>query len=274
MIQKITSLSCHSNSTNCIKIGQKSSRIMVSGGDDCKVNLWALGKPNCLLSLSGHNAPIDSVCLDWPEELVVAGSSTGSIKLWDLEQAKGIFIRTLLGHSKSVSALEFHPFGEFFASGSNDEVKLWDVRRKGCIQTYHGHHQPITHLKITPDGRWVCSGSKDGVKLWDMTLGKLVHSFEIQNVKSIAFNPSEFVVSLSGEETSVFDLSTFELISKTKESGQLVFNNDGSRLVVCGDRKAHVFELTRVFPVGTHGIQEYHRSSVWRHQRLGIFARI
>lgn len=27
--------------------------------------------------------------MDWAEELVVAGSSSGPIKLWDLEQAKG-----------------------------------------------------------------------------------------------------------------------------------------------------------------------------------------
>lgn len=34
---------------NCLKIGRKSSRVLVTGGEDHKVNLWAIGKPNAIL---------------------------------------------------------------------------------------------------------------------------------------------------------------------------------------------------------------------------------
>ncbi len=30
------------------------------------------------------------MAIDWPEEIVVAGSASGSIKLWDLDHAKGL----------------------------------------------------------------------------------------------------------------------------------------------------------------------------------------
>jgi len=30
-------------------VGHKSGRVMVSGGDDKKVNMWAIGKPTCIL---------------------------------------------------------------------------------------------------------------------------------------------------------------------------------------------------------------------------------
>lgn len=39
----------HSASVNCLKIGRKSSRVLVTGGEDHKVNLWAIGKPNAIL---------------------------------------------------------------------------------------------------------------------------------------------------------------------------------------------------------------------------------
>lgn len=39
----------HSLSVNCLKIGRKSSRVLVTGGEDHKVNLWAIGKPNAIL---------------------------------------------------------------------------------------------------------------------------------------------------------------------------------------------------------------------------------
>jgi katanin p80 WD40 repeat-containing subunit B1 len=60
--------------------------------------------------------------------------------------------------------VEFHPFGEFFASGSVDtNLKIWDVRRKGCIQTYKGHTKAINIIRFSPDGRWVISGGDEGV---------------------------------------------------------------------------------------------------------------
>jgi len=58
--------------------------------------------------------------------------------------------------------VEFHPFGEFFASGSADtDLKIWDIRKKGCIHTYKGHTEGINVVKFTPDGRWVVSGGYD-----------------------------------------------------------------------------------------------------------------
>lgn len=39
-------------------------------------------------SLTGHTSPVESVRLNAPEELIVAGSQSGSIRVWDLEAAK------------------------------------------------------------------------------------------------------------------------------------------------------------------------------------------
>lgn len=39
----------HSSNVNCLALGHKSGRVLVTGGDDKKVNLWAVGKPNCIM---------------------------------------------------------------------------------------------------------------------------------------------------------------------------------------------------------------------------------
>lgn len=39
----------HTSNVNCLKIGKKSSRVLVTGGEDHKVNMWAIGKPNAIL---------------------------------------------------------------------------------------------------------------------------------------------------------------------------------------------------------------------------------
>lgn len=43
-------------------------------------------------TLSGHTSAVEAVQFDSAEVLVLAGSSNGSIKLWDLEEAKGVVI--------------------------------------------------------------------------------------------------------------------------------------------------------------------------------------
>lgn len=126
--------------------------------------------------------------------MVAAGAASGTIKLWDLEEAKSrdlffhlsvcvciyldkkinkkciaflllvAVVRTLTGHRSNCMSVDFHPFGEFFASGSLDtNLKIWDIRRKGCIHTYKGHTRGVNAIRFTPDGRWVVSGGEDNV---------------------------------------------------------------------------------------------------------------
>ncbi|KAK3189174.1 hypothetical protein Dsin_028735 [Dipteronia sinensis] len=238
---KLQEFVAHSSAVNCLKIGRKSSRVLVTGGEDHKVNLWAIGKPNAILSLSGHTSGIDSVGFDSSEVLVAAGAANGTIKLWDLEEAK--IVRTLTGHRSNCISVDFHPFGEFFASGSLDtNLKIWDIRKKGCIHTYKGHTRGVNAIRFTPDGRWVVSGGEDNtVKLWDLTAGKLLHDFKYHEgqVQCIDFHPHEFLLATGSADRTVkfWDLETFELIGsagpETTGVRCMTFNPDG-RTLLCG----------------------------------------
>lgn len=42
-------------------------------------------------SLTGHTTPIESLQINMNEKLIVAGSQSGSIRVWDLEAAKSMF---------------------------------------------------------------------------------------------------------------------------------------------------------------------------------------
>ncbi|XP_022957041.1 katanin p80 WD40 repeat-containing subunit B1 homolog [Cucurbita moschata] len=238
---KLQEFVAHSSTVNCLKIGRKSSRVLVTGGEDFKVNLWAIGKPNAILSLTGHTSGIDSVSFDSSEVLVAAGAASGTIKLWDLEEAK--IVRTLTGHRSNCISVDFHPFGEFFASGSSDtNLKIWDIRKKGCIHTYKGHTRGVNAIRFTPDGRWVVSGGEDNtVKLWDLTAGKLLHDFKSHEgpIQCIDFHPHEFLLATGSADKAVkfWDLETFELIGsagpETTGVRCLTFNPDG-RTLLCG----------------------------------------
>lgn len=46
---KLQEFVAHGANVNCLALGHKSGRVLVTGGDDKKVNLWAVGKPNCIM---------------------------------------------------------------------------------------------------------------------------------------------------------------------------------------------------------------------------------
>lgn len=218
---KLDEFVAHGGNVKCLALGHKSGRVMVTGGEDKKVNMWAVGKPNCIMSLTGHNSSVESVRFGNPEEMVVAGSMSGAMKIWDLEQAK--ILRTLTGHKSSIKCLEFHPYGDInmVASGSSDtNVKLWDIRRKGCIFTYKGHSDCINTIRFSPDGRWIASASEDTlVKIWDIVAGKLLTDFSLHTgpVNAVAFHPNEFLMASASSDRTVkfWDLEKFELVSST-----------------------------------------------------------
>nr|XP_043619246.1 katanin p80 WD40 repeat-containing subunit B1 homolog KTN80.1-like [Erigeron canadensis] len=238
---KLQEFVAHSANVNCLKIGKKTRRNFITGGDDEKVNLWSIGKPTPITSLSGHTSPIESVAFDKTEVLVAAGASSGVIKLWDLEETK--VVRTLNGHRSYCTSLEFHPFGEFLASGSMDtNLKIWDFRKKVCIHTYKGHKRAVSTIRFSPDGRWVVSGGLDNVvKIWDLTAGKLLHEFKFHegHIRSMDFHPLEFLLATGSSDKTVkfWDLETFELIGSTRPEAtgvrSITFHPDG-KSVFCG----------------------------------------
>jgi katanin p80 WD40 repeat-containing subunit B1 len=159
---KIQDIIAHNGKTNCVHIGRHSAALLVTGGDDGLVNIWAVGRPGAIYSLQGHTSPVTSVRYDMKEEMVLAGSRSASVKLYDLETAKQV--RTVTGHRSEITALDFHAVGNWFATGSMDtNWKLWDKRQRSCTATFKGHSESITHVLFSPPGKWVVTGSKDGV---------------------------------------------------------------------------------------------------------------
>ncbi|KAJ1524543.1 hypothetical protein ONE63_011032 [Megalurothrips usitatus] len=259
---KLQDFVAHAANVNCLALGHKSGRVLVTGGDDKKVNLWAVGKHNCIISLSGHTTPVECVRFGHTEELVCAGSQTGALKIWDLEAVK--IVRTLTGHKSAIRCMDFHPYGDFLASGSTDaSIKLWDIRRKGCIFTY-GHKLTVNSLKFSPDGQWIASGGEEGiVRLWDIRAGKVLKEFSEHSgsVTSVEFHPHEFLLASgsAGRSVNFWDLESFQLVSSTERDGGAVrclyFSQGGECLFAASQESLRVcgWEPSRIYdslPVG------------------------
>uniref|UniRef100_A0A673JIP5 Katanin p80 WD40 repeat-containing subunit B1 n=1 Tax=Sinocyclocheilus rhinocerous TaxID=307959 RepID=A0A673JIP5_9TELE len=257
--QVLQEIVAHSSNVSSLVLGKASGRLLATGGEDCRVNIWAVSKPNCIMSLTGHTSPVECIQFNSSEERVVAGSQSGSLRLWDLEAAK--ILRTLMGHKASVCSLDFHPMGEYLASGSVDSnIKLWDVRRKGCVFRYKGHTQAVRCLAFSPDGKWLASASDDStVKLWDLIAGKMITEFTSHTsaVNVVQFHPNEYLLASGSADRTVklWDLEKFNMIGSSEcETGvvrSILFNPDGSCLYSGSENTLRVYgwEPDRCFDV-------------------------
>ncbi|XP_072516093.1 katanin p80 WD40 repeat-containing subunit B1 isoform X2 [Salminus brasiliensis] len=280
MSWKLQDMVAHSGNVSSLVLGKSSSRLLATGGEDCRVNIWAVNKPNCIMSLTGHTSPVECVQFSSSEEHVVAGSESGSLRVWDLEAAK--ILRTLMGHKANVCSLDFHPFGEYIASGSVDtNIKLWDVRRKGCVFRYKGHTQAVCCLAFSPDGKWLASASDDStIKLWDLTAGKMITEFTAHTsaVRVVQFHPNEYLLASGSADRTVklWDLEKFKIIGSSEgETGPVrcvLFSPDGSCLYSGAEDTLRVYgwEPDRCFDVVHVGWGKVADFAICNSQMIGV----
>uniref|UniRef100_A0A9J8APW5 Katanin regulatory subunit B1 n=1 Tax=Cyprinus carpio carpio TaxID=630221 RepID=A0A9J8APW5_CYPCA len=203
---KLQEIVAHSSNVSSLVLGKSSGRLLATGGEDCRVNIWAVSKPNCIMSLTGHTSPVESIQFNSSEERVVAGSQSGSLRLWDLEAAK--ILRTLMGHKASICSLDFHPMGEYLASGSVDSsIKLWDLIAGKMITEFTSHTSAVNVVQFHPNEYLLASGSlklNEFSALWDLEKFNMIGSSEGETgvVRwSILFNPDGSCLYSGSENT-------------------------------------------------------------------------
>jgi len=73
-----------------------------------------------------------------------------------------------------MSSVAFSPDGKTLASGSGEDIQLWDVatgKEQATLQ--EGHNGYVRSVAYSPDGKTLASGSDDmTIKLWDVATGK------------------------------------------------------------------------------------------------------
>lgn len=99
--------------------------------------------------------------------MLVTGSDDGYIGLWDPRQKLAV---DFLASDFPITAVALAEAGnELYSGGIDNDIKVWDIRKKAVVYTMAGHTDTVTSLHVSPDAQMLLSNSQDStVRTWDI----------------------------------------------------------------------------------------------------------
>jgi U4/U6 small nuclear ribonucleoprotein PRP4 len=147
------------------------------------------------LSQVGDDRPLTSCSISPDASMIVTGSFTGIVKLWNLDGG-GEVIQTYKAHTERIGGVAFHPSVSsssmdiesssscsanegggmgtvaIATGGADNFVRLWSLSSSLPLRSLPGHFDRINRVAFHPAGRHLASASFDLTwRLWDIETG-------------------------------------------------------------------------------------------------------
>jgi Prp8 binding protein len=146
----------------------RDSRNIFSASADMHIASWDLETAQRIRRHQGHDEVINALDISRRgEDIVFSASDDGYIGIWDPRQKAAVdFIHTNL----PVTAVALAEAGnELYSGGIDNDIKVWDLRKKQVSYSLIGHTDTITSLAVSPDSQTLLSNSHDStVRTWDI----------------------------------------------------------------------------------------------------------
>ncbi|MBE9143597.1 hypothetical protein [Planktothrix mougeotii] len=151
-------------------------------------------------------------------------------------------LRTLVGHTDEILALEVTPDSQWLISGSEDHtIKVWDIATGQEIYTLTGHTGSVLTLVLTSDGKQVISGSADHtIKVWSLETGQEIYTLRGHQgiIPTLALS-SDGKILYSGSEDKTVKLWSLETQQEIagfecqQSIRSLAVTPDNNKLIAC-----------------------------------------
>jgi len=115
-----------------------------------------------------------------------------------------------------ITSVAFNSTAEqIFAGGIDNQIKIFDIRKKAVENVLIGHTDTITGISLSNDGNYLLSNSMDHtVRCWDIrpfvqgnrcvkTFTGAVHNFE-KNLLRVCWNKNDTLVSAGSADRFVY----------------------------------------------------------------------
>jgi cell division cycle 20-like protein 1 (cofactor of APC complex) len=147
-------------------------RMLASGGNDNKLILWSLNKPNPEMKFNAHFSAVKALGWSYQQYGLLAsggGTQDRTIKLWNTKNMKMI---ESIDTTSQVCNLTFSKITNEFVTThgySDNLILVWDFEKLEVIATLKGHKERVIYLSYSPDGRKIVTGAADEtIRFWEV----------------------------------------------------------------------------------------------------------
>ncbi len=150
---------------------------VAAGGHDGHLRLWETASAKKVFDVVAQPPPppkttvppnvLWSLAFSPDGKQIAAGGSDARIDLFGTD---GKLVRSLPGHTGTVTALAFHPSGTLLVSGSRDRtIRLWNPTAGQMLKSLEGHTAWVQGVTFLDQGTRLASGGADQtVRLWSL----------------------------------------------------------------------------------------------------------
>ena len=203
-----------------------------------------------LLRILRHDQNTLAVAMTGDGKKVISGSSDGTLRVWDLENGKLLWI--VNDHQGSVSGIALANDGRLGISGSSDHTLiLWDIEKKITLQTVV-LDQAVSAVALSEDGSLAAVGLKDGtLQVRKLDTSEEVECYQLHEqpaeIRSLAFIANNrLAMGSSDSRIRIWDLAEKRCIHTLEHGGvfeTMAVSADGCRLVSAGHEGWKVWNL-------------------------------
>jgi len=146
----------------------RDSKTLYSASADMHLASWNLDAGTTIRRYVGHEEIVNVVDIGKRgDEILLSGSNDCTICIWDsrTKHASG-YIETEF----PITALALSEAGhELYSGGIDNDIKVWDLRKKAVVYSMLGHEDTVTSLQVSPDSQTLLSYSMDSTaRTWDI----------------------------------------------------------------------------------------------------------
>ncbi|XP_015768458.1 PREDICTED: WD repeat-containing protein 5B-like isoform X2 [Acropora digitifera] len=158
----------------------------------------------------------------------LGGEFGGNVERTQARSFRGTCLKTLVGHSSAVTAVQFNLDGTLVLSCSYDgKCCVWDVLSGCCLKSILSNETSlvqISHARLSPNGKYLLMSTLDSViRLWDYKIGqgRVLKSYKGHINKDYCvmacFSTVKRKWVISGSEDGnilIWDLNTGEVVKR------------------------------------------------------------
>lgn len=198
---------------------QQSTGRLAVGLSNGEFFIWNLPNLTPTNSLSASRSNVSTIAINNTGEWIAFGcAQLSQLLVW--EWGTESYVLRQQGHTDSITSLAYSQDGQFIATGGSDnKVKMWDIRSNFCFVTFSGHTSAVTAISFGKQGKVVFSASLDGtVRAYDLIRYRNFRTFTSPQVSQF----SSVDVNQSGEIVCAGSSLGYEIFVWSVQNGKLL----------------------------------------------------